>query len=334
MAIPPCGTFEYEALLTRTRSGAWGGRAAPAPKDARHPGLAGDSPMVEIAGGLLTLRCTESPLRFVKRHYREWGPPASRVGFRIGDALEAVMEDGDRCRVSRDGSGDSGLTLFRGDDLVMALGAVTRHLLEGRIGIEEDPRAREGELYHLPATLAERGTTLVWLHTADPRLDETIAGIPALPGDRLVIAIAGSDVAERRQLNNRVATSLPQLSHAGRYYEDVDSRFSTREQWLEYLRQLPKKRPTDLYIRFDLDGQSIEVREKEQAFVPPWHLYVAKVYTPGVPGEPSHVGIVREHPGVTAQMVAASTDQIASGDLEIAGKVHRGRSSWTRPATA
>ena len=145
MAIPAASCFDYEATLTRSRSGGWTGRAVPRPNQSVHPGLVGDQPTLVLAGGIVTLRSTKS--RF-SLDYQAWGAPAS-VSFRVGDALEAVAQEGDLLCVSRGGTTDLSTTLCRSNDLVMGLGAVTHRRLGTGVTIQEDPRAFEVSLLHL-----------------------------------------------------------------------------------------------------------------------------------------------------------------------------------------
>jgi hypothetical protein len=80
---------------------------------------------------------------------------------------------------------------------------------------------------------------------------------------------------------------------------------------------LPLRYSGDLYIRFGLNGALHDVHEGEYAFTTPWHLFIEKVFTPGIPGEWSQLAIAREHPTVTAQMIVDSTKDIASRRIDI-----------------
>jgi hypothetical protein len=202
----------------------------------------------------------------------------------------------------------------------MGLGAIAEQRLGTEVTIHEDARAFEMELYHLAATLDRADTTLVWLNSVDPDVDATIAALQYLPGTRLVVAIAGPDREKRKRMNRPVTEALMESRHTSREsvnIVDVDSRFTTSEQWIEYLRQLPKTRPSDLYVRFRLNGHEIDVHEGEQTVHKPWYLFVAKVYTPGVPGELSQLAVAREHCAITRQMVVDSTRLIASRNIGI-----------------
>ena len=95
MAIPSASCFDYEATLTRSRSGGWTGRAVPRPNQSVHPGLVGDQPTLVLAGGIVTLR-RPSPF-FRSNLITNHGEHPPRVSFRVGEALEAVAQEGDLC---------------------------------------------------------------------------------------------------------------------------------------------------------------------------------------------------------------------------------------------
>ena len=114
MSIAAAGHFTYEIVLTKS-AGEWSGRAAPPSSDSAHPGLVGVRPELELSNGVITLRRTESARR-VAMAYAECQRPATWISFRIGAALETVAEDGEAWSVFRGGTGDIGMTLFRGDE--------------------------------------------------------------------------------------------------------------------------------------------------------------------------------------------------------------------------
>ncbi len=313
MAIPAASQFDYRVVLKRDSSDGWRGRAESTANTGFHPGFAGDRPEIELAGGVISLWRTESWVgRQLNPHYRSWGEPASKVMVRVGRAIEAFVEDGDRLSVTRGGTTDLSVALFRGDALLIGLGAIAgKHPGTGLI-IEEDPRAYEDRLYGVAAELERSDTNFVWLNTSDPQCESVLKGIPGSSASRLIVAIAGPDADERRRLNHRVADSGFRSSRASCTYFDVDARFTTREQWLEYLRSLPETRPSDLWIRISADGVGSVVHEGEYVFSSPWHLYVQSVCRWGCPGEWSQLAIVREHPAITKQDVIESTELLAS----------------------
>jgi hypothetical protein len=318
MAIHLARQFYYEAIVRKTAPGVWGGQAAAGPPDGLHPGLAGDRPRLEVTGGAVILHRTEPATGRLNPDVQDWKRPVTRVAFRIGQAVEAVIHEGDVLSVLRGGTTDLGLALTRSDEFIIGLGAIDARRLRPGITIEEDPRAAESDLYHLAEKLDDPETTLAWLDASDPHADAALERLPHLPGRRLVVAVTGKTPEERREVIHRAAEPPLGPTHGSHEYLDVPPEFTTPEQWVAYLRQLPKTRPRDLYIRFNLEDHSVDVREGEYAFSKPWHLYVAKVHKPGIPGEWSQLGIAREHPAITRAILVESTNLIATRVIDIA----------------
>ena len=313
--IAPSGCFAYAAVILQGSSAGWHGRAQPASDPTRHPGLLGRQPHLDLLGGTLRVRCAESWIsRKTNRHYVDWGPPASEVRLAVGPVIEAFAQNGDELVVYRRGTGDCGVELRTGRELRAGLGAIRGG---ESIQIEEDPRADETQLYHLAASLEAVDTALIWLDVSDPNCEAVVASIKEVPARRLIIAIAGPNIDERRRMNHRVAKGPLPPGRGSCSYVDVDGRFTSRDQWLSYLRSLPTSRPTDLWIRFTASARSILVREGEYAFMQPWHLFVQRVSTPGLPGQLSQLAIVRQHAAVSREMVIESAHAIAAGLSEI-----------------
>lgn len=319
MAIPSSGCFDYSVVVGRDGP-TWRGSGETLSKPSLHPGLAGGRPSIEVAKGLITLRSTESWLGAkINSHFRLWGPPASLVRFAIGPAPETVLEAGDVLKLSRHATGDLAVSVHSGESLKISLGAVGPYHLSPEISVEEDPRAHETSLFDVVRSLDEPDTTLIWLNVSDVDHEASVRAIEQAPPGRLVIAIAGPDPDERRRMNRRVSESdrpLPPGRSSCRYV-DVDARFRTREEWLEYLRILPKTRPDDLWLRINIGETATTVCEGAYSFVAPWHLFVRKVYKPGVPGECSQLGIARTSPAITQTALIESTNAVASRGIEI-----------------
>ncbi len=316
MSISPAAQCNYLVRVSRGAGGCWHGRADPASDDAYHPGLAGNRPEIELRDDVIMLRPTESGLSRARTpKYRDWGPPASEVSIPVGPAVSAVLAEGDVMVVSRLGTSDLAVVVLRGDALQLGLGAIACAPLGSEVTVQEDPRASEQWLYGIAATLEDPEATLVWIDLADPNCQSAINSIDDVPTKRVVIAIAGPEPAERRRMNNSIAAKRSPAWQSARWYVDVDARFATREQWVEHLRGLPKTRPTDLWVRFAVEGVTALLHEGEYRFESPWHLVVEKVYRPGIPGELSQLGLVREHPAVTKQMVMKSLRPIASRQI-------------------
>lgn len=346
MAIGPPGVFRYRAALTRTQLGGWVGSASPS-DPARHPGLAGDRPEIEISAGILTLRGTEAKRvpeavtrelprgrRFTAflrglgqnvhrrpapplSHYDRWGPPASMVTIQVGDLIGAVAQDADVLTVFRAGTGDLGISLRRHDALVLGIGAVDVADLMSSACIDLDPRVQDQPWYGAQSILAREGTGFLWLNADFDNPHSARRAVETLPAANLVIAIAGKNREARRRLNQAVSEESRALARSSCWYFDIDDRFTTREQWLEYVRALPTSPPPDLWIRISVDGTACTLRAGEYLRKSPWHLFVHRIYRWGIPGQLSQLAIVREHADVTEREVVASTERIASARITI-----------------
>jgi hypothetical protein len=317
MAISPAGQFDYVVPLTRRGEHEWGGRAMPPTETKYHPGIVGRQPDVVLSADTITLHRTEDALTFaLDPHYRRWRQPRLRESFKVGPLLARVVEQSDVLHIHRGGTAEVGLVLSRQGVLVMALGAVRPGALGDGNTFTEDSRAGEVSLYGVRNSLDDPDWLFVWLNTSEADI-ETLAGrVDAVEGNRLLIAIAGEDPNARWQLNHRLATPSRGSRHRSAcYYIDVDGRFATREQWLAYIRQLPQTRPLDLHIHFQLGTVSKVVLEHEYVSQTPWHLFVQRVYTPGLPGDLSQLAIVREHRGVTREMVLEAARTISSRSI-------------------
>jgi hypothetical protein len=313
--VAPSGCFSYTAVIHKEQTGAWRGRAHAAQDLARHPGLAGNQPQLELVDGTLTITCTESWSSWRRNpHYARWGAPASEVRLAVGGVSEAVARDGDELIVHRTGTGDCFFQLRAEGELKVGLGAIHG---DDAIRIEEDPRAAETRHYGLAATLEADAPSLVWLDVSDPHHESVIRRIECLPAGRWVIAIAGPHAEERRRVNRRVAGFRLPPDGGSRWYVEVDERFSSKDEWLAYLGSLPRRRPDDLWIRFTARDESITLKEGEYGFMDPWHLFVQRVCAPGTPGQLSQLAIVRNHPSVSKEMVIESGRAIAVGPMEI-----------------
>lgn len=313
--ISPSGCFTYSTVIRRGSDGRWEGRALAAVDGTRHPGLVGDQPQLELLRGLLTLRRSESWFsRKRNRHYAQWGSPASTVRLPVGEVIEAVASEGDHLIARRTGTGDCGVELRRGGELKVGLGAVQG---DEWLAVQDDPRAHDSSLSRMAAILDRPDTSLVWVDAADRDHEALVRRIQGVPPGPLVVAIAGQDAEARRRVNHRLSAIRLPPGSSGRWYVDVDERFTSLEEWLSHVHSIPKRRPDDLWIRFTSRSESITLREGEYGFMDPWHLFVQRVFAPGLPGALSQMAIVRAHPGVNQEMVIASARSIASGRIEI-----------------
>jgi hypothetical protein len=306
-----------------------------------HPGLCGEQPDIAIESGTIVMRLSPPPdsragkepdppagwswpARTLRKaiigaaapsvHPQlERFPPASEVGLDVGVMIGTAIEQGDVLNIFRQSTGDWGLTVFRGGELQLAVGAVAAADLRGRAIVEEDPRAQEELLYRLKDTIAEARTRFVWVDASDPQRPRTLKNPSGSPPYRLVYAIAGQTREERNRANHALAGGPLPAGYSSCQYVDVDSRFADAEQWLAYVRSLPDERPSDLWIRLRIDDITTELREGEYAHVTPWHLYVERVYRFGMPGELSQLAIVKEMAGARREAVIEATKLVSSG---------------------
>jgi hypothetical protein len=127
MAIPPTGAFEYEAEFTKEgfresdiilhgadRTGC------------KEPRLVGHKPMFRFWNGRLILAASDSDRR---------NSSVRMISFPFGGAVSLAARTGDNLYIVRTTTGDIGLSLLRGEKLILAIGAITRVPL-GNSGVE------------------------------------------------------------------------------------------------------------------------------------------------------------------------------------------------------
>jgi hypothetical protein len=119
-------------------------------------------------------------------------------------------------------------------------------------------------------------------------------------------------------MNHRVSGQQTprQFGWTSSRYVDVDARFRTRDEWLEYIRNLPKSRPDDLWLRITIGAVPTTLREGAYVFVEPWHLFVRNVYEPGLPGDLSNWAIGRSGPALTQATLIESANLLGLQILE------------------
>ena len=315
MAVGPLGQFDYRATLKRTDAG-FAGRALPSAAERLHPGIVGQQPTIELREGTIILRRGWIDRLAGRVRYKgRFRTPLSSVSLSAGELLHRVALDGDVLRLCRGGTGDVGLTLMRSGELLVGVGAAAG-MLPG-ISIEDDPRIPTTALQLLRPVLLDPRTRFVWLDTAsttegqEPPLD-------SMAGETVVVAVAGGDVERRRAVLHRLSTRGTDQGQASTSYVDVSERFTTLDEWLAYVRRLPNRRPSDPYVRFTFADGYVDVGEGHGAFARPWHLFVNRVYEPGIPGALSTVGVVREHPEVDSETVEDATIGVSDGMFDFA----------------
>ena len=285
--------------------------------DGHHPGAVGICPEIRLAGGVVTLRRTQGAETETNPHYEMWGPPMGEVSIPVGPCPEQVLNDGDVLTVSRWGAADVALIVRRRGALVAALGAVAHAACGPEVQIEEDPRALDARWYEVKNDMARPDTSLVLLDASVPDSTSQLQRVreARAVATRVLIAIHGGDPERRRALNHQAAQSRFDSGRGSAHYFNIDERFKTADEWLAYVQALPDRRPYDLWIRFTTPEGSAEVREDRYELLPPWHLFVQKVYRWGIPGELSQLAIVREQEGVTKESVIRSSEIIARRDV-------------------
>ena len=309
MVIHPSGLFDHVAVLRRDDAGVWRGRAD---SNQQQDTLVGDEPRIKLIDGMLTLVRTEFEWPGAFRRDRD--PLAGRVSFRVGPALEAVLDNEDTIRMLRHGTGDLAVTLARNGQVVMALGAVDRLVAPAGIRVDTDPRASDLDFYGIAHMAGKPDVRLVWLDVDDRDLESRVEEIQRPPQSvKTVIAVARTgDRSRLRDLNDRVFAGR---SHASLWYQVAPERIRSQDDLMTYLRHLPKTRPDDLCLRFTIDGRSSDVREGEYRSHDPWHLFVAKVFTPGMPGELSQLGVAHTDPNLSVDTFTSSVRQIAGSSI-------------------
>ena len=314
--IHASGCFNYQIPLRRRHDGAWEGQASPGDADLYHPGLVGECPHLVLLDGCVTLTCTESASQQQLRPvYRKWPVRTHQVVFDVGPAIEQVAEDGALLRVTRSGTGDLGAEFLRDQQLVLAIGNVDTSL-RGVIGVEYDPRVDDDDLYWVKYVLSKPDTQLVWIDAEQCDLEATRQSFGLSDSGWVQLACRSRSREESLRLNHALLPdrTLARRSHG---WADVDPRFKTPDEWVAYIRSLPDERPDDVYVRFDVAGTGVTLREREYAFLEPWHIYLHRIRRRGVPGKTSHMGIARDHSGVDKATVIESTNRIATRSIRI-----------------
>ena len=314
--ISPAGWCHYRVVLGRSASGVLEGRAERNSDPDRHPGICGDRPHITLADDRVVLRSTSTArvVQILRPGGRvDWGPPSSEARLQIGAVFEAIAREGDELQVARGGTGDIALALFRGDELQIAAGALRELDLRGAVAVEEDPRVNDEDVSGVTAWLAEPASEVVWVN-ADDGAERAVAAVSAARGSIFVIAIAGRDPVVRRQLSHRLAGPLTGRAQSRRFI-DVDGRFTQREQWLDYVRNLPQTPPRDLWVKARVGEIAATLHEGESVFAAPWHLHLVRVGRRGLPGTLTQLAVVREHPALTRNLIVDSIEVIARGDM-------------------
>jgi hypothetical protein len=301
MAIPAAGRYHYHTVVHADRDGVWSGTA----DDDGSPSLLGCRPSVVVTNGRVTMT-------------RRWSEiltqsTASTASFDAGEALRAVLRDGDRLACWRTGTGEIGVSVTRAGSLVLGLGTLGE-APGGDITIDHDPRVEEVKLARELRYLDLPGTQCVWLDPQRP--SELASRLRELDGDcsgvdRLGIVVRSDDIAVVRELNRRTMWR-PRPGHS-RMFLRAAERFSTLEEWLHYGRALSTERPHDLWLRIRRGSREGLVPEGRTATFDGWLVHVLRVHEPGIPGFLSQLGLVQTDTGVTQSVLERSTSAVATG---------------------
>lgn len=302
MAIPAAGRYHYHTIVHTDRDGVWSGTA----DDDGSPSLLGSRPSVVVTDGRVTMT----------RRWSEILTPstASTASFDAGQALRAVLRDGDRLACWRTGTGEIGVSVTRAGALVLGLGTLGG-APGGDITIDHDPRVEEVRLARQLQFLDQPGTQFVWL---DPhRPSDLAARLLDLDGDltgvkRLAIVVRSDDSAVSDELNRRTMLR-PRLGLSSAMFLRAAERFASLEEWLHYGRGLSTERPRDLWLRIRRGSRECLVPQGRTATFDGWLVHVLRVHEPGIPGFLSQLGLVQTDTGVTEAILERSTSAVATG---------------------
>lgn len=302
MAIPGESCYHYHTVVHADRDGDWSGTA----DHDGSPSLLGSRPSVVVTNGRVTM--TRRWSEILKRS------TASTASFDAGEALRAVLRDGDRLACWRNGTAEIGVSVTRAGSLVLGLGTLGG-APGGDITIDHDPRVEERELAGHLRYLDRPGTHFVWLDPHRPR--ELASRLRELDGDftgvnRLAIVVRSDDIAVSHELNWRTMGRHRSGLGATMFLRAAE-RFSTLEEWLHYGRALSTERPRDLWLRIRSGSRDCLVPEGRTATFDGWLVHVLRVYEPGIPGRLSQLGLVQADTGVTQAILERSTSAVATG---------------------
>ena len=316
MAIPYTAQFSHTVALQRSPDGAWRGVAESADQ---HSSLVGDAPAVQLSRGELTLERRSAPR---PGPFREL-IPESRVAmarFAVGDALEAVLGDGDVLHMDRGAMAELSLVLLRKGRLALALGAIDQKLERVGVTIEVDPRTDDALLYYVRSLLDRPDSQLVWLDPKAADYERQLAELGRIPPHVSMVSIAArcDDWQTSSAINQRALQNPPGRRHWGFNYETVATTFRTREEFVAYLRALPQQRPADFFLRFVAEGTVAELREGECRVHEPWLFSVHSVASRKDGWSRSQAGVARAHASLTPECLHTSVRLVVESPIQFA----------------
>lgn len=313
--IGPGGTFDYSVTVERDTctQPRWIGRAHSLRDSSSHPGRAGKQPLFELEGSQIILRATESKIRLLtNRHFRRWGRPADCVSFEIGSTPAAILQAGDQLAFHRLGTGDHALTVIRKGSLVLGVGSIIRLPLGRDLQVEDDARINELQLYELANEidrLKDIESQVFWIEVGKGDLEAQLELMNHIPeDDNLIVALKGGEQEAVFNLLERIMDRTE--NHSGSFHV-VDARFATKQDWLDYINQLPREYPNDLQLSIATGQERINLGEGEEAQIGLYYVRVERVYRRGIPGELSSLGIGPLSSVLTKDMIIESAKHMA-----------------------
>jgi hypothetical protein len=288
--------------------GVWRGTAEPSDEE---PGLLGDAPAIELTGGILTFQRRVGP---AARSVRQAAGriEIGKARFQVGKAPETVLQNGDLMYFERGPMAELSLVLTREESLIMALGTVSRPMKQAGVATEIDPRADDLRFGYMRSLLDKPHTQLVWVDPQAADYERQLAELDRIPPHVTMVSIAVrcDDFHTSAAVNRRALQDQSRPRQWSFNYEEVPTRFRTREEFIAHLRGLPERRPKDFFIRFAIEGTVADVREGECRVHAPWMFSVCSVFSPNYAWSLSHVGVARTHPSLTPECLHTSVGLI------------------------
>lgn len=318
VAILAGGTFDYRVVMRRdaVSQHRWFGEGRSMRDSRIHPGMFGKLPAFELENGRLSLRATESKFSLlINSHYRRQ-QPSQPLSFEVGRAPAAVLDQHDQLFFHRFGTGDYALTIRREESLKLAIGSCTELSLGNEIQVEEDPRIAELDLNDLAEEfdrMVDPESQVIWIDVAKGDLDAQIGQIERAPRCEHLIVLFREMSSEPGSsgIPSTYYDRLPNTSNAECVsYRLVGARFPDKRSWIDYVKQHPRGRPTDLHLSFQTGDEGIKLCEGEEAFIGAYYVRVDRVYRDGIPGELSSLAMARMNSELTKEMVIESAGLI------------------------
>ncbi len=306
MTIGRGGTFGYRAIVQshKLRKDTWVGQARTLRKSSVHPGTVGEQPHLELTENHIRLRSTESTASRVNNpHFQRWGLRPS-VSFDVGLAPAMLLKAGDELTFHRLGTGDMALTIIRSESLVLAVGAVGGLTVGNEVKIEEDPRIRQLDDLSFAVMVDKMKNPenqVFWIDTADIDLEQQIDLITKAKHSYPVMVVfkANSKLLVKSEILERISFGPDRIVWT--YAFD----FENKNAWLDYVKQIPRTRPNDLHISFELSEDQIQLREGEEGFLNDYYIRVERIERSVLP------------PGEYSMMLVAKLNELVTKEIAV-----------------